>query len=597
MLYKLFFLICLALILPGCMSTSEVKTSEADKNSDPDSYLTKQVLEKDPRARREQLDDTKIILEEARFPKATLYSLLLAEIALTRGYNSIAFDELLQQAQVTGEVAITRRVYRLANAKGVRSVALAAAQIWDTQEKDNPQVMRLYIDELNFAKAFDVAIQVASRLRATKKKLTTTVFIDIVRGALKEPGTDYEYMLQNLTAIQNSYKNDADLLMARAMLRFRLGQLSKATEDARRAYSMFKNESTIVEYVHILYAGGAVKAALKLLQKRRHKYPESLLVATAYTDKLIDQQDFVTARTELQTLLKKWPQHIQGSINLIKIDLQLDNFEQARSRLQYLQEQDISNSEVYFLLGSLEKQVGNVDRAIQVFKQIPPGVLFLDSQHEIVRLLKSQGLFVEAQNRLRELRREHQEYSLELYRLEGQYHDSSDIKIYAFFNEALRAHPDDLKLLYMRSQVSLENKNIVAAEDDLRRIIELDAKHLDAINKLSEILIARPERYVEVEELFRLAFTIHKQESLLDASMGWLFYLQGDFINAIELLQKALTTQPDASITARLGEALWVAGQRARAKEVWTQGLDNWPGATILRSTIYRLTGTYNVGT
>jgi uncharacterized protein HemY len=42
---------------------------------------------------------------------------------------------------------------------------------------------------------------------------------------------------------------------------------------------------------------------------------------------------------------------------------------------------------------------------------------------------------------------------------------------------------------------------------------------------------------------------------------------------ALEVLQAAFKSRPDAEIAAHLGEVLWVLGERQQAATIWREGL------------------------
>jgi len=58
---------------------------------------------------------------------------------------------------------------------------------------------------------------------------------------------------------------------------------------------------------------------------------------------------------------------------------------------------------------------------------------------------------------------------------------------------------------------------------------------------------------------------------------------------ALELLQQAFETQPDAEIAAHLGEVLRSLGRRKQALQAWREGQRLNPDNDTLRETLRRL--------
>jgi tetratricopeptide (TPR) repeat protein len=63
----------------------------------------------------------------------------------------------------------------------------------------------------------------------------------------------------------------------------------------------------------------------------------------------------------------------------------------------------------------------------------------------------------------------------------------------------------------------------------------------------------------------------------------------GDVAGARELLQQALSREPDPEIAAHLGEVLWTLGEKDRARAVWNEALERDPEHRALNETIQRL--------
>jgi len=58
-------------------------------------------------------------------------------------------------------------------------------------------------------------------------------------------------------------------------------------------------------------------------------------------------------------------------------------------------------------------------------------------------------------------------------------------------------------------------------------------------------------------------------------SLGWVYYRQGAFSEAVKWLEKAIQLTPtDAIISEHLGDAYWQTGRRAEARFKWQNALD-----------------------
>ena len=158
----------------------------------------------------------------------------------------------------------------------------------------------------------------------------------------------------------------------------------------------------------------------------------------------------------------------------------------------------------------------------------------------------------------------------------------------AIYDAALEAFPDDENLLYARALAAVKRDRIVAAEQDLRRIIEIDPEHADALNALGYTLADRTDRYEEAKKYIERAFALKPEEPAILDSMGWVNYRLGNYELAIDYLRRALANMSDGEIAAHLGEVLWAMDRRTEAWEVWDAAIEEHPDHDYLKEVINR---------
>ena len=65
--------------------------------------------------------------------------------------------------------------------------------------------------------------------------------------------------------------------------------------------------------------------------------------------------------------------------------------------------------------------------------------------------------------------------------------------------------------------------------------------------------------------------------------------LKGNLNEAVLLLERAFKQTQDHEIAAHFGEALWLTGDKERAKAVWKAGLQDTPNSPIILDTLRKL--------
>lgn len=133
----------------------------------------------------------------------------------------------------------------------------------------------------------------------------------------------------------------------------------------------------------------------------------------------------------------------------------------------------------------------------------------------------------------------------------------------------------------------------VKAAELLQKSIALDPQgSAEACNHLGYMWAERNEHLAEAEALVRRALELDPSNPAYRDSLGWVFYRQGRFKEALAELQRAAsgTTTPDPVILDHLGDTLQKLGRSAEALQYWQKALQLAPGNAALASKIDLLT-------
>ncbi|NCN22849.1 MAG: tetratricopeptide repeat protein, partial [Gallionella sp.] len=71
-------------------------------------------------------------------------------------------------------------------------------------------------------------------------------------------------------------------------------------------------------------------------------------------------------------------------------------------------------------------------------------------------------------------------------------------------------------------------------------------------------------------------------------SVGWGYYRNGKLDDAIAMLRRAFTANPDPEIAAHLGEVLWARGDKDEALKLWQDSLKAHPDNAPLQAVMKR---------
>lgn len=166
-------------------------------------------------------------------------------------------------------------------------------------------------------------------------------------------------------------------------------------------------------------------------------------------------------------------------------------------------------------------------------------------------------------------------------------------KYYREAYEALKAiadtQTDDIDLQYDLAMLADKLGNVEEMERILREIMRRRPDYHHAPNALGYSFADRNLRLDEALNLIQRAVELAPNDPFIQDSLGWVEYRRGNMQRALQILETAYQARPDAEIAAHLGEVLWFAGQRDRARKIWQEGLQLAPNNETLRETLRRL--------
>ncbi|HHK5576518.1 TPA: tetratricopeptide repeat protein [Neisseria polysaccharea] len=123
---------------------------------------------------------------------------------------------------------------------------------------------------------------------------------------------------------------------------------------------------------------------------------------------------------------------------------------------------------------------------------------------------------------------------------------------------------------------------------DLEAALKLTPDNAQIMNNLGYSLLSDSKRLDEGFALLQTAYQINPDDTAVNDSIGWAYYLKGDAESALPYLRYSFESRPEPEVAAHLGEVLWALGERDRAVDVWTQAAHLTGDKKIWRETLKR---------
>jgi len=138
--------------------------------------------------------------------------------------------------------------------------------------------------------------------------------------------------------------------------------------------------------------------------------------------------------------------------------------------------------------------------------------------------------------------------------------------------------PHHWTLFYYRGIAEERSNQWNLAEADFKKALELDADQPYVLNYLAYTWVTRKENLDQALQMLAKAVEQRPEDGYIVDSLGWAYYMVGNYDKAVEILEHAVEFEPtDSEINEHLGDAYWKTGRHEEAKFQWRRALSFEP--------------------
>ena len=518
-----------------------------------------------------------------------LYRLLVGELASDRGDLSFSLENYMSVARETRDPGVAARAAKLAVFARAEGEALEAARLWSEGAPSSVEARQVLASLLISTGDIDGAVE---HLEVIVETLSDPPGAGFQRASdLLATEKDGEAAAAVMRQLVLGHEDDAAAQLALARLLARIGTTEEALAVIERAYELDPDSARIaVLRARYRHRSDDVEGAFSALEEFLERSPESGMARMAYARLLVDAKRYDEARAQFEHLVAEEPENDDARYALALLLVQTDRLDEAAQQFERLTDRPSRRDVAYYYLGRIAESEERLDDAIASYRRVRRGEHRLNAQIRVAVLYAERGDLAAARRHLHGVRSENNQDSVRIFRAEAgllaraeQYDEAM-----AVFDASLEELPGNPDLLYSRGMLAEKMDRLDIVERDMREIISQDPEHADALNALGYTLADRTDRYEEAYELIKRAIELKPDEAYIVDSMGWVLYRLGRYEEALEQLQRAMSLDPDPEIAAHLGEVLWVMGEKAEARNVWSTALEATPDDERLLDVIER---------
>lgn len=540
---------------------------------------------------------------------------LAAEIATQRGYHALAAQTYLSLGKETNDPRLAKRAMEMAVRARNSEQAMQAAKLWQQNAPQSKQAEQSVLFwQIVTGRLDEAEPLLKKRLQSASKNEREQLITDLQQSLTNAPDrrAAHTFLLKFVTQ-SSELKNSSGAQLALTRSAYSVGDFTSAQQFAEEALRLQPSSSDAVLALAQLknQMKGDKRQVTELLQQFLQRNPQSREVRQTLAQ--LYQQDGrgKEAGKEIETLLQQTPKDSSLLLAMARLNIQNNQPTIAESYLKrYLEalekpaEDDAAAAPssaksnelipVFLALGQLAEDRKGWREALTWYEKVTGGETYITALSRRASVLQKMGDINTARQLLQTAQVPSDKEKARLVLAEAAVLRDAKQEGVAqqVLEKSLARFPSDPDILYEYA-LGLEKQNkLELMESTLRQVMTLRPQDAQAYNALGYSLADRNIRLPEALALIERALSLQPDDAMIIDSLGWVQYRLGNLEKAIEYLRRAYTARPDAEIGAHLGEALWQAGQRDAARQVWRESEQREPDNQVLRETQRRLQAT-----
>ncbi len=518
-----------------------------------------------------------------------LYQFLLGEIASQRGELRLSAEAYTDLAVRTRDARVAKRATEVAMFARNPTLALKNARLWQSLEPASPKALQMLSSLLvNSGRIAEAKPYLQTWIKTGKGG---EVFMQL--HGLMARQKDKQAIFDLVADLSAAYPSVPEARFSVAQAAWHAGKGERALSELDETMRLKPDWASVPLFkAQVLQQMRGDDAALAFFNDFLATAPGEREVRLAYAKQLARSARFAESRAQFEILVRDMPDNPENHLAIGLIAMQtndLDSAEASMTKALALGHPDEAG--VRFHLGQLAEARGRSEQALTWYQSVGQSRQQLDAQLRAAVVMAKLGRVPQALEWLAGLAPSDDAGRIQVAQTEAQVlREARDYQgVITALTKALEKMPDAADLLYDRAMAAEKINRLDMLETDLRRLIKLKPESAHAYNALGYTLADRTPRTKEAIELLEKALKLEPDDPFIQDSMGWALFKAKRYDEAVDFLRRAHVAKPDPEISAHLGEALWMKGDKEEAQRIWKGSLQNHPDNESLRETTSRL--------
>jgi tetratricopeptide (TPR) repeat protein len=515
------------------------------------------------------------------------YDVLVAELAAEEGRFVEARDAYLRASHKDPHSAhLQRKLARLSlKLDDVDAAVVHASQAFELEpdeEETRLFLARIYRIRLDLAGVQAVLLDEDGEPFSSRAVLLLYQ-IYLERGRLGEALTITQQLVEQKPELLDGY-------MALATVHEHLGRREAAVQVMRDALVQHPDRPIVYSRLaRMLRTMDDRQAEIDLYHELLAKNPDHFGTLMSLGEAQIAINDLDAALETYARIVAAHPDDLQAIRRFASLEFAAGRYEQAAARLDAAFDRNPEHFELAYSLGQVVRNMGDADRAIEIFDQVPGyHPAYVESRLQIASILEDREDYRAALVEVERLRVLRPSRAIEFHAAELLTRTERFDEAIALLEEIRENNPDDDEVLYQLGVAYGTAKRGDKALEYMRLTLEKNPDNPHALNYIGYTWAERGENLDEAERMILRALDQRPNDGYITDSLGWVYYMRAlplmgtaeatmglSFLEQARdrLFQAAELTGGDPVISEHLGDVHMALDERRRAYELYQEAV------------------------
>ena len=210
---------------------------------------------------------------------------------------------------------------------------------------------------------------------------------------------------------------------------------------------------------------------------------------------------------------------------------------------------DPENSDIYLYKGAIEQQRGNSEAAIDAYNNVKSGDNLLNAFARTLELIDPKTSGTELEERLSTLIKQDPERIEPLTRIAAEWlmDQHRNQEAIDLIDEQLKIIPQANSLIYAKA-IAFESIDPEQMLSNLELALALDEENPSLMNALGYSMLLYSDDFERAFNLIKEAYKATPDDPAVIDSMGWAFYISGNYQEALIYIEQAFKAFPDPEV-------------------------------------------------